>query len=107
MQLQICVVWAIEAVIKTKKSLEKIRSTPFQDLPSVKKLPGRIKHEEDRSVTYQGIEITYYDSGRTYLESHKDEYVGALETCLRDRIQTQDTDLLTHAVTILATNGWE
>ena len=38
---------------------------------------------------------------------HKDEYVKALEMCLRNRIQPHDTDLLTHAVTILATNGWE
>ena len=43
----------------------------------------------------------------TYLKSHKDEYVEALETCLRNRIQSQDTELLTHAITILATNGWE
>ena len=33
---------------------------------------------------------------------HKDEYVEALEMCLRNRIQPHDT-----AVTILATNGWE
>ena len=104
---EICVVRAIEAVMKTKKSLEKVKSTPFQDLPSVKKLLGRIKHEEDGSVAYQRVEITHYDRARTYLELHKDEYVEALETCLRDRIQRQDTELLTHAVTILATNGWE
>lgn len=42
-----------------------------------------------------------------YLESHKDEYVETLETCVRKRIEVQDTDLLTHAVTVLATNGWE
>ena len=104
---EICVVRAIEAVMKTKKSLEKIKTTPFEDLPSVKKALGRIKHEEDGSVTYQGVELTYYDRARTYLELHKDEYVEALETCVRNRIQTQDTDLLTHAVTILATKGWE
>ena len=27
--------------------------------------------------------------------------------CVRNYIQTQDTDLLTHAVAILATKGWE
>ena len=57
---EICVVRAIEAVMKTKKSLEKIKTTPFEDLPSVKKALGRIKHEEDGSVTYQGVELTYY-----------------------------------------------
>ena len=79
---EICVVKAIEAVMKTKKSLEKIKTTPFEDLPSVKKALGRIKHEEDGSVTYQGVELTYYDRARTYLELHKDGYyVEALEMC--------------------------
>ena len=30
-----------------------------------------------------------------------------LETCLQNRIQSQDTELLTNTITILATNGWE
>ena len=104
---EICVVRAIEAVMKTKKSLEKIKTTPFEDLPSVKKVLGRIKHEDNGSTSYQGVELTHFDRARTHLEVHKDEYVEALETCLRNRIQVHDTDLLTHAVTILATNGWE
>ena len=81
---EICVVQVIEAVMKTKKSLEKIKTTPFEDLPSVKKALGRIKHEEGGSVIYKGVELTYYDRARTYLELHKDEYVEALETCVRN-----------------------
>ena len=34
---EICVVWAIEAVMKTKKSLDKNKTSPFEDLPSAKK----------------------------------------------------------------------
>ena len=30
-----------------------------------------------------------------------------METCLRDRLKSQDTELLTHAMTPLATNGWK
>lgn len=54
---EICVVWEIEAVMKTKRSLDKIKTTLFEDLPNVKKVLGQIKHEEDGSVTYQGVEI--------------------------------------------------
>ena len=42
---EIRVARTIEAVMKTKKSFEKIKSTPFEDLPSVMKALGRIKHE--------------------------------------------------------------
>ena len=47
--------------MKAKKSLEKTKSTPFEDLPSVKKALGQIKHEEDTSVTYQRAQLAYYD----------------------------------------------
>uniref|UniRef100_A0A1X7TLB5 HAT C-terminal dimerisation domain-containing protein n=1 Tax=Amphimedon queenslandica TaxID=400682 RepID=A0A1X7TLB5_AMPQE len=71
-------------MMKTKKSLNKMTTTPFEELPTVKKVLGRIK-EEDGNVTYQE----------------------ALLSCFCNRIKAQDTDLLTHAVTILATKGWE
>jgi len=48
-----------------------------------------------------------YDRAMAYLKLHKDECIEALETCLRDRIKTENTELLTLAVTLLATNGWE
>ena len=35
--LQLCVVQAIEVLMKTKKNLDKLKSTPFKELPSVKK----------------------------------------------------------------------
>jgi len=48
-----------------------------------------------------------YDRAMAYLKLHKDECIEALETCLQDRIKTENTELLTHTVTLLATNGWE
>uniref|UniRef100_A0A1X7V9Z0 Uncharacterized protein n=1 Tax=Amphimedon queenslandica TaxID=400682 RepID=A0A1X7V9Z0_AMPQE len=46
-----CVVGTIEAMMKTKKSLDKMTTIPFEELPTVKKVLGRIK-EEDGNVTY-------------------------------------------------------
>ena len=36
-QDQLCVVQAIEVLMKTKKNLDKLKSTPFEELPSVKR----------------------------------------------------------------------
>lgn len=33
-----CVVHAIESVLKTKRSMDKLRETPFEELPTVKKV---------------------------------------------------------------------
>ena len=57
---EICVVCAIKAIMKTKKSLEKMKST---EITSVKKVIGQIKKDsDDSSVTYQGIELKSYDT---------------------------------------------
>ena len=51
LQDEICGVRAIEAVMKTKKTL---KTLPFEELPNVKKVLRKIKPEEDGSysVTY-------------------------------------------------------
>ena len=68
--------------MKTKKSLDKIKTTctTIEDFPSVKKVHvlGQVK-QEDGSLTYQGMELRYYNRGKTYLKSHKNKYVEALE----------------------------
>ena len=98
---------AIESASKTKKSLDKLKSTAVEELPNVKKVLTRIIRADDGSVAYQGVELKAYERGLTYLKSHYVQWIDAVETCLRDRLKSQDTELLTHAVTLLATNGWE
>lgn len=102
---ELCVVRAIDSVMKTKATMDKLKAKPFHDFPSVAKVLDRVKHEEDGHY-YQGIQLKDYDNGLQYLRSHYTEWVVALEECLRHRLQFQDTELLTHAVTILATYGW-
>ena len=69
-----CVVRAIALTMKTKKSLEKIKRTEFEELPSVKKVLGRIK-EEDGVVTYQAVEIKKFTLAKTYLKSRNVVFV--------------------------------
>ena len=99
---------AIESVMRTKKALDKFKATGFKKLPSVKKVLERIKQEEEE-VTYQGAQLKAYTRAIENLQSHKDELVEAMEFCIRNRVasESEETELLTHAITLLATNGWE
>ena len=44
---ELCTVRAIEAAFKTKRSLDKLATVQFDELPSVKKVLGWIQEEED------------------------------------------------------------
>ena len=105
---ELCVVRAIESVVKTKRSMDKLRETPLEELPTVKKVLERIQ-QEDGSVSYQAVELTLYDTGLEFIKSHHVEWVESVEACLLQRLKTQapELELLTHAITILATHGWE
>lgn len=48
----VCVVEAIEAILKTSKAIEKLVSTPFDDLPIVRMVSTQIVHNADGSATY-------------------------------------------------------
>lgn len=105
---ELCVVRAIEAVMKTKKSLDTMKAVPFEELPTVRKVLARVK-QEGGSVTYQGAELKMHSEALVFLKSRYVQWVNAVEACLLNRVKTQDAELalLTHAITLLATNGWE
>jgi len=104
---EICVYLAIESVMKTKKALDKLKTTPFKELPTVKKVMSRGTEGPDGSFTYQGVVVKRYESGFTYLTNNYTSLVEAVESCLRKRLKSQNMDLLSDALTILATHGWE
>jgi hypothetical protein len=95
--------WSIESLLKTKKNLDSLKTTTFEDLPSVKKVINRIK--QDGITTYQRAEITNYEGAISFLRSHQADYMEAVQDCLRDRVKIQHTDVLTHSLIILATYG--
>ena len=70
---EICVVSAIEAVLKTNKVIDKFNTTAFDDLPTVKKVIAGIQHI-DGVARYQGAQLADHDTGMAYLKSHKDQY---------------------------------
>ena len=102
----ICVVRAIEAVLKASQSADQLKDTPFRDLPTVNNVLSRISHNDDEgSVMYQGVELTNYEGAITFLDNNYRQYLTLVQDCLRDRVKLQSTELLTHSLTILATHG--
>lgn len=61
------------------------------------------------STKVEGVEMVNYDRSLTFLKNKRQEseYISVIQDCLRERVKIQSTDLLTHAITILATHGWE
>jgi len=54
-------------LLKAKKSIEKLKSVSFNELPTVKKVVSRVKHE-DTAITYQSVQLTRYEEGMTFVE---------------------------------------
>lgn len=97
---EICAVDAIEAVLK------KLKTTDFNELPTVKIVLSRIQHTDD-GTTYQGAQLVTFEEGIAYLKSHQNDLVESVLICPKDRIKVQYPDLLTDTLTLLATQGWE
>lgn len=49
---EVCVISAIEAVLKTSNNIQTVVDTAFEDLPMVKKVLSRIQ-TDDANKTYQ------------------------------------------------------
>ena len=105
-QDEICVVGAIECMLKTSKAMESLLSTPFDDLPTVKKVLGQLRLDEGEH-TYQGVTLTKFEQGVRFLWANKNKLVDKVVACLKDRVKSQHSTLLSHILALLATQGWE
>ena len=57
---ELCIVRAIEQIMKTKKNIDKLKGMEFESLPTVRKVLARIT--EDRK--YQGVKVLQYEAGK-------------------------------------------
>lgn len=101
---ELCVVHAIEVIMKTKKVLDKIKSSPFEELLTEKKVLARIK-EEYGLVTYKGQELKRHEEGLTYLKAYNLQWIEAVESCLQNHVKRGEVEILSHAIRV--THGWE
>ena len=110
---ELSVVNAIESILKSRSAMNRIKSTDFEALPSVKKVLLRLKDDVStdgkETKTYQGIEIVNTERAIVYFETKYQAYVESVLDCLRDRIKDESCDvaLLSHILILLATHGWQ
>ena len=64
---------------------------------------------DDGNPTYQLADIKRLEEGSRFVSDHQEEWTAAIMKCLHTRLTSQDEDKLVmlHAITILATHGWE
>ena len=90
---------------------DQIKSADFEDISSVKKVLTRThnKHNSTNLVTYQGSDLHLCNQALTFLKSKYKIWLSAIYVCLVNRLKIQEDELLllTHAMTFLATHGWE
>ena len=101
-----CVVTVIEAILKIAKGLDKLKATSFEQLPTIKKVLSRIAHDGSSS-TYQAADLIKFSEAVTFFKANHHHFADLVQGCLRDRLATQETDLLSQVLTILPTQGWE
>ena len=103
---EVCVVTAVEAILKTGNSLHKLKATCFEELPIVSKVLSCITHD-DSSSTYKGADLTKFPEAVSCLKSKHPHFSELVQGCLRDRLATQESNLLSQVLTIVATQGWK
>ncbi len=89
----------------TSKTIEKLKTTTFEELPTVKKVLSRVQHTRDET-TYQGAKLVKYEEGVSYLKSRKNGLMESVLACLKDRVKVQLPELLTLTLTLLVPQGW-
>ena len=104
LQEEVCVVRAAEALIKALKMINTLKTTQFENLPTV---ISRLTIEDTGNVSYQSVDIKKHDLAVAFLKYNYGCYTESVLSCLRDRIKAHHMQLLTHVLTVLATNGWE
>ena len=113
---ELCIVRAIEAMMTTKRKLGELKAKQFEELPTVKKVLTRIQQNEVANDTgakttycYQGIILNCHSEAVSSFRKEYKVWLTAVDECLVRRLKTQEEELVlfTHAMTILATHGWE
>ena len=56
---EICVVSAIESTLKSARQSESLKSTSFEDLATVRKVPSPVQHNGENAC--QGVTLTNFE----------------------------------------------
>ena len=100
-----CVVHALEGILKTSRSIDRVKETEVEELPTVRKVCSRVK-QESGSCTYQGADLIGYTDAVAFFQANHHAYVEAVQACLKQRMGSQEGEMLRHTLNILAIQGW-
>ena len=98
------IVDAIEAVLRTNKAIEQLKSTEFGELPTVKKVMSQIQ-KTGNNDTYQETVPVRYNEAVTYLTSAKDSVIEGIMACLKDRVTDHHPQLLNSLRALIRMRG--
>ena len=110
---ELCIVRVIEAFLKTKKVLDEMKLMNVEDVSTVKTVLTRIQQKEESIhgtvLSHQGVDLCLHSQALSFLKSHNKAWLNTIDKCLVNRLKAQEEELLifTHAITLLATQGWE
>ena len=99
----ICIVTAIGAKLWATKAIDTIKTTDFDDLPTVKQVAKQLQEDDNGNMTYQDVKISQAQQGADQLCRRHEEFAGSAVSCIQHRIKVQHPQLLT----VLATQGWQ
>lgn len=66
-----------------------------------------MQQDVDGNSTYQGVNITACDNGFAAVAAVQSSLSEKVVKCISSRISSQDSDLLSDALAVSATYGWE
>ena len=90
-----CILSAVDIILKTKKIIKTIKATPFNDLPTIKMVCNRVCVQSS-GTTYQGTEITNFEKAIEYFKGKYSDLVENVLVCLLNRIKVQCMEILSH-----------
>ena len=89
-----------------KNSPSNLQTAAFEDVTTVKKILARIQKGSGNEVTNQGATLAHHDQGVAFSQAHKNECTEIVVSCLREHVKVQHCDVPSHALLLLATQGW-
>ena len=100
------VVMGIKHILKSSRSLNKLRSQDPLEWPTAKLICSKIK-EEDDTQTYQGAVLhNFNDATKSFCKRHALADLKRLDDCMRDRLEWSDVELLRSILVVLDTQSW-
>ena len=98
---------ALTSLLRTVRETNQLGSKPIEQWPTYSSVMNKIK-EEDGDHVYQMQALKRFDLAKTHFDSPKcAELCLKVTTCIKDRLEWSDLDLMRDIIFFLSTHGWQ